>query len=37
VHYDDHTGMFEVLDENDERVNIFESRAEAENFARSMA
>jgi hypothetical protein len=35
VDYDYHTGMFEVLDENDDRIKIFESREEAERFAGS--
>ena len=35
VDYDYHTGMFEVLDENDDRINIFETLEEAKRFARS--
>jgi len=35
VDYDYHTGLFEVLDENDERVKVFLTREEAERFAKS--
>jgi len=35
VDYDYHTGMFEVLDENDGRVKVFMTLEEAERFVRS--
>jgi len=35
VDYDYRTGMFEVLDENDNRVTVFTTMEEAEGFARS--
>ena len=35
VDYDYRTGMFEVLDEHDDRVTVFLTREEAERFARS--
>ena len=35
VDYDYHTGMFEVLDKNDNRVKVFLTREEAERFAKT--